>query len=77
MDIRIIDLVSTKYLTEKMANEIDLEKLVNNSNDINAQELSHLIMKKVEQLRVVSANMQAWEDIVNQITKKPEKGDNK
>lgn len=75
MDKRVLDLVSTKYLSQKLAIEIELEKLINNpSADLNPDELTDLIMSRVSDLRNTIANSQTWEGIIGQLIKNPEEG---
>ena len=77
MDRRVLDLVSTKYLSQKLAVEIELEKLLNNPPvDLKADALVGDIMSKVAELRNVIADSQTWEGIVGQSIKDPEEGTN-
>lgn len=69
MDTRILDLVSTKLLTNKLKEEMDLEKLINNPNNMSSEELSNKIIEKVSMLRNSVSDFQTWENLVNQMTK--------
>ena len=75
MDVRILDLVSTKLLTNKLTEEMDLERLVNNPTNMSSEELSNKIIEKVSMLRSSSADFQTWENLVNQMTNS-QKGEN-
>jgi hypothetical protein len=75
MDKRVLDVVSTKFLTKKITVEIELEKLLN-SNQESVEDLSNKIISKVEELRGVASDMQTWESILSQI-QQAEEGDNK
>jgi hypothetical protein len=78
MDKRVLDLVSTKYITKKLEAEIDLEKLINESpKEITSNQLAELIMGKIKILRNVSAEHQMWESILSQLTKPEERENNK
>jgi hypothetical protein len=80
MDPRILDLVSTQYISEKMSIEIDLERLINNPPaNISANELADNLKIKVGRLSKLLSEIQTWEGIMNQLnqSKTPEKGDNK
>ena len=80
MDPRILDLVSTQYISEKMSIEIDLERLINNPPaNISANELADNLKTKVGRLSKLLSEIQTWEGIMNQLnqSKTPEKGDNK
>jgi len=69
MDTRILDLVSTKLLTNKLREEMDLERLVNNPNNMSSEELSNKIIEKISLLRNSVSDFQTWENLVNQMTK--------
>lgn len=75
MDVRILDLVSTKLLTNKLREEMDLERLVNNPTNMSSEELSNKIIEKVSMLRNSLADFQTWENLVNQMTNS-QKGEN-
>ena len=76
MDLRIFDLVSTKLLTNKLKEEIDLERLINSpSNTLSAEELSNKIIEKVSMIRNTTSDFQTWENLVNQMTNS-QKGEN-
>jgi hypothetical protein len=80
MDPRILDLVSTQYISEKMSIEIDLERLINNPPaNISANEFADNLKIKVGRLSKLLSEIQTWEGIMNQLnqSKTPEKGDNK
>ena len=73
MDRRVLDLVSTKYLSKKLAVEIELEKLINNPpTDLSPESLTTLIMLRVTDLRNTLADSQTWEGIIGQLMKDPE-----
>ena len=73
MDRRVLDLVSTKYLSKKLAVEIELEKLINNPpTDLSPESLTTLIMLRVTDLRNTLADSQTWEGIIGQLIKDPE-----
>lgn len=70
MDTRILDLVSTQLLANKLKEERDLELLVNNPpNNISSEELSNKIIEKISKLKNSLSDFQTWENIVNQMTK--------
>lgn len=80
MDRRILDLISTKYVSEKIEIEMELEKLINNPpKELTVKELSDKIMNQVSNLRNIVTNTQSWESIVSQLTlpPNPEDGNNK
>ena len=78
MDVRVLDLVTTRYVALKLAIEMDLEKLINNtSTNKSSTDLTQEIMSKTTELRNIVADFQTWEGIVNQLTKNPEEGNNK
>lgn len=78
MDVRMLDLVTTKYLSKKVSIEIELENLINNPpTNLSVDEISDKIMSKVFDIRNISSDIQTWEGIVSQITKKPEGENNK
>jgi len=78
MDNRILDLVSTKYISQKLAIEVDLEKLINNPPiELQSNQITELIMDNVKKLRTVSADHQMWESIISQLTKPEERENNK
>lgn len=78
MDKRIIDLVTTRYMSEKINVEMELETLLNNPpQDLNPKALSDAIMQKVHDLRVLINDTQAWENIALQfMNPNPEEGNN-
>jgi hypothetical protein len=75
MDKRVLDVVSTKFLTKKMVIEIELEKLIN-SNQESVDTLSDKIIFKVKELKEIASDIQTWESILSQI-QQAEEGDNK
>jgi hypothetical protein len=76
MDVRILDLVSTKLLAKKLNEEVDLERLVNNPpNTLSAEELSNKIIEKVSMIRNTASDFQTWENLVNQMANS-QKGEN-
>ena len=80
MDRRILDLISTKYVSKKIELEMELEKLINNPpKELTVKELSDKIMNQVSNLRDIVTNTQSWESIVSQLTlpPNPEDGNNK
>ena len=80
MDPKILDLVSTQYISEKMSIEIDLERLINNPNtNMSANEIADNLKIKVSRLSKLLSEIQTWEGIMNQLnqSKTPEQGDNK
>ena len=78
MDLRILDLVSTKLLVNKLREEMDLERLVNTtSTDLSYEELSNKIIEKISTVRNSGSDFQTWETIVNQLTKSREGDNNK
>jgi len=79
MDRRILDLISTKYVSEKIEIEMELEKLINNPPaELTIKELSDKIMNQVSNLKDIVTNTQSWESIVSQLTlpSNPEDGNN-
>lgn len=78
MDKRIIDIVSTKYITKRMVTELDLERLMNTpSQDLNINDLTNEIMSKVNELRGLINDSQMWENIVLQFDKNGGENNNK
>ena len=80
MDRRILDLISTKYVSKKIEIEMELEKLINNPpKELTVKELSDKIMNQVSNLKDIVTNTQSWESIVSQLTlpQNPEDGNNK
>ncbi len=76
MDKRILDVVSTKYLTRKISAEIELEKLLNSNLGSSVEIVSEDIMNKVKELKDIASQMQTWENILSQL-QQAEDGDNK
>lgn len=76
MDKRILDVVSTKYLTRKISIEIELEKLLNSNLESSVEIVSEDIMNKVKELKDIASQMQTWENILSQL-QQAEDGDNK
>jgi diacylglycerol kinase len=76
MDKRILDVVSTKYLTRKISIEIELEKLLNSNLESSVEIVSEDIMNKVKELKDIASQMQTWESILSQL-QQAEDGDNK
>lgn len=79
MDRRILDLISTKYVSKKIEIEMELEKLINNPpKELTVKELSDKIMNQVSNLKDIVTNTQSWESIVSQLTlpPNPEDGNN-
>jgi hypothetical protein len=79
MDRRILDLISTKYVSKKIEIEMELEKLINNPpKELTIKELSDKIMNQVSNLKDIVTNTQSWESIVSQLTlpPNPEDGNN-
>jgi hypothetical protein len=79
MDRRILDLISTKYVSKKIEIEMELEKLINNPPaELTIKELSDKIMNQVSNLKDIVTNTQSWESIVSQLTlpPNPEDGNN-
>ena len=78
MDLRMLDLVTTKYLTKKVTAEMELEGLINKPpSDKTVDQISNEIMSKVSDIRNISSDIQTWESIVVEITKSPETENNK
>lgn len=78
MDLRMLDLVTTKYLTKKVTAEMELESLINKPpSDKTVDQISKEIMSKVSDIRNISSDIQTWESIVVEITKNPEAENNK
>lgn len=78
MDLRMLDLVTTKYLTKKVTAEMELESLINKPpSDKTVDQISKEIMSKVSDIRNISSDIQTWESIVVEITKSPEAENNK
>ena len=76
MGKRILDVVSTKYLTRKISAEIELEKLLNSNLGSSVEIVSEDIMNKVKELKDIASQMQTWENILSQL-QQAEDGDNK
>ena len=78
MDLRMLDLVTTKYLTKKVTAEMELESLINRPpSEKTVDQISNEIMCKVSDIRNISSDIQTWESIVAEITKSPETENNK
>lgn len=78
MDLRMLDLVTTKYLTKKVTAEMELESLINKPpSNKTVDQISDEIMCKVSHIRNISSDIQTWESIVVEITKNPEAENNK
>ena len=78
MDLRMLDLVTTKYLTKKVTAEMELESLINKPpSNKTVDQISKEIMSKVSDIRNISSDIQTWESIVVEITKSPEAENNK
>jgi hypothetical protein len=76
MDKKVLDVVSTKFLTKKIIVEIELEKLLNSNQESSIDDLSNKIISKVRELKGIASDMQTWESILSQI-QQAEEGDNK
>lgn len=76
MDKKVLDVVSTKFLTKKIIVEIELEKLLNSNQESSIDDLSNKIISKVRELKGIASDMQTWENILSQI-QQAEEGDNK
>ena len=72
MDRRVLDLISTKFLTKKLSTEVELENLINNNVKDSPTVVSDEIMLKVRELKEISSDMTTWENIVTQLTKSKE-----
>jgi hypothetical protein len=72
MDRRVLDLISTKFLTKKLSTEVELENLINNNLKDSLTVVSDEIMLKVRELREISSDISTWENIVTQLTKSKE-----
>ena len=72
MDRRVLDLISTKFLTKKLSTEVELENLINNNMKDSLAVVSDEIMLKVRELREISSDISTWENIVTQLTKSKE-----
>ena len=72
MDRRVLDLISTKFLTKKLSTEVELENLINNNLKDSLAVVSDEIMLKVRELREISSDISTWENIVTQLTKSKE-----
>jgi hypothetical protein len=78
MDKRILDIVSNQYLAKKDVQQLELEKLINNTYNISVEETTERIMRVISDLNETVQQMRLWEDILNQVTPiKPEQGNNK
>lgn len=77
MDVRILDLVSTKLLVSKLREERDLERLVNTPSNLSSEELSNKIIEKISMVRNSVDDFRTWENLVNQMTKGQEGENNK
>ncbi len=72
MDRRLLDLISTKFLTKKLATEVELESLINNYPKDSLLKVSDEIMLKVHELREISSDITTWENIVTQLVNSKE-----
>ena len=77
MDRRVLDLISTKFLTKKLSTEVELENLINNNLKDSLAVVSDEIMLKVRELREISSDISTWENIVTQLTKSKENNNKK
>lgn len=75
--MKVLDIITTAYITKRMKAEVELEKMVNSDpfTKNNIDEFISDVMVKVNKLREINADAQTWENIVSQITNKatPEK----
>jgi DNA-binding HxlR family transcriptional regulator len=74
MDRKILDIVSNKYLTEKVQLELEMERLINNTYPISVEEAINRLTETTNQLSSVIRSIQMWENIISQIVpQEPEK----
>lgn len=75
--MKVLDIITTAYITKRMKAEVELEKMVNSDPFVknNIDDFISDVMVKVNKLREINADAQTWESIVSQITNKatPEK----
>jgi len=75
--MKVLDIITTTYITKRMKAEAELEKMVNSDPFVknNIDDFISDVMVKVNKLREINADAQTWENIVSQITNKatPEK----
>jgi hypothetical protein len=76
MDTRILDIVSTQYVAKKEAQQLELEKLINNTYNISVEDTTNRIIDIVAKLNDTVQQMRLWEDILSQVTPVNPKGDN-
>lgn len=75
MDKRILDIVSNQYLAKKEVQQLELEKLINNTYNLSVEETTDRIVRVISDLNDTVQQMRLWEDILGQVTPiKPEKG---
>lgn len=78
MDKRILDIVSNQYLAKKDIQQLELEKLINNTYNLSVEETTERIVRVISDLNETVQEMRLWEDILTQVTPiKPEQGNNK
>lgn len=77
MERKVLDIISTTYITKRMKAEAELEQMINSDPFVknNIDEFISDVMTKVNKLREINADAQTWENITSQITNKatPEK----
>ena len=77
MEMKILDIITTTYITKRMKAEAEIEKMINSEPFVkgNIDDFIHDFMIKVNKLREINADAQTWENIASQITNKatPEK----
>jgi hypothetical protein len=77
MERKVLDLITTKYVVERVKAEIEIEKAVTTKafeNNMDIDNFTNSIMTKISKLREINSDAQLWENIVTQIvTQVPEK----
>jgi len=70
MERKFLDLISTKYTNEKLKAELEIEKIVSKNILDNKEDIDFLsvdLMKKINKLREINADLQMWESIVSHL----------
>lgn len=77
MERKVLDLITTKYASERVNAELEIEKIIANKafdSDMDIDTFTNSVMSKIHKLREINADAQMWENILAQLlTQSPEK----
>lgn len=78
MERKFLDLITTKYTTEKLKAELEIEKIISKNSletDSDVDFISADLMRKIKRLREINADLQMWDEILSHLLsiKSPEK----